>query len=341
MQDYLKNLPDHMFIRDLSDILLSAENLEDLVRPMLVIFKEITGLETTYFTQIDVENNVQSVLYANSSQSLNITEGMAAPWGDTLCKRALDSDTFATNQVGDCWGDSEAARALGINTYLSAPIYIENQKLYGTLCAASVESKHLDAIPMPLVSLFAHLIARQIERDMLINLLKLQNTDLALLSQLDPLTGLYNRRGLEKELGQMLKTARRLAVHVQLVFIDLDRFKAINDTHGHDIGDLFLRQMARHLQESLREGDLLARYGGDEFIIASLAAEGAKRDDEELRKRIAKLTQKSFDLNGLVLDYAGASVGLAASLPDETDAEALIARADDAMYQIKQARRAV
>lgn len=340
MQHHAHDPSSNTLIHELSSVVVHAANLDELVRPLLTILKTITGIETTFFTQIDLDKNIQTVIYSYNSATLQVPEGFSIDWGATLCQRALAEQKFATNEVDICWADNAAAQQLNIRTYVSEPVFIGEHQLYGTLCAISTEKKPLDELPRDIIKLFSTVIARQIERDRLIQLLQLQNMDWARLSRLDPLTGLHNRRGIEKELDHMLNTAHRLGLNVQLAFIDLDDFKAINDTYGHRMGDAFLRQMAQHLQNELRETDLVARYGGDEFLVAMIAqADQGDRHASAWRERLAQITHQRFDINGILLDYAGASVGVAISSPGELDANALIARADAAMYQQKIARK--
>lgn len=105
----------------LLDKLVSAvsesDNLESLVRSRLELLESITGLESTYLTTIDLERNIQQIVFSRNTQALNISEGLEVPWGDTLCKRALDEGRPYVNDVPSRWGDSSAARELGITTY--------------------------------------------------------------------------------------------------------------------------------------------------------------------------------------------------------------------------------
>jgi len=125
------------FFAQLSDSVARARTLEELTRPLLELLETVTGLESTYLTTIDLAEGLQRVVYARNSHDLQIPEGLTVPWGDTLCKRALDEGRLYTDNVGSIWGDSEAARLLGIQTYVSTPVRTDDGALYGTLCAAS------------------------------------------------------------------------------------------------------------------------------------------------------------------------------------------------------------
>src|SRR4249919_3225449 len=95
----------------------AARTLEELARPLLEMLQAVTWLESTYLTTIDEVGGVQHVLFANNSSQMQIPEGLSVPWGDTLCKRALDEGRAYTDDVAECWRDSGAARELGIQTY--------------------------------------------------------------------------------------------------------------------------------------------------------------------------------------------------------------------------------
>lgn len=142
----------------------------------------------------------------------------------------------------------------------------------------------------------------------------------------DPLTGLPNRTQLQARLAEAV--ASRSAVSVLL--LDLDRFKPVNDTHGHEAGDEVLRVVAERLRTAVRPGDLVARLGGDEFAV--LVAEGS--DSGLLAERLQALVASPIAFGELVLTV-GASVGRATSSRDGASPESLLRAADDDMYRVK------
>lgn len=152
----------------LAEALSDSDDLESLVRPLLELLEAVTGLESTYLTTIDTANNVQRILFARNTREMTIPEGLAVPWGDTLCKRALDEGRAYTDDVDNCWGDSNAARELGIKTYLSEPVRVAAGELYGTLCAASGSKVEVPPQKRRILVMFARMIARQIERERLL-----------------------------------------------------------------------------------------------------------------------------------------------------------------------------
>jgi diguanylate cyclase (GGDEF)-like protein/PAS domain S-box-containing protein len=148
----------------------------------------------------------------------------------------------------------------------------------------------------------------------------------------DSLTGLANRALLRDRLEHALARARRSAVTVAVLFCDLDGFKMINDTLGHDIGDLLLVEVARRFEQGLREGDTAARIGGDEFAI--VLDDTNPGDAVDLAQRLLDAVREPFSVDGREI-LVRASIGVADSSSDAVDAEELICRADIAMYAAK------
>ncbi|MEF2071458.1 putative bifunctional diguanylate cyclase/phosphodiesterase [Consotaella aegiceratis] len=148
----------------------------------------------------------------------------------------------------------------------------------------------------------------------------------------DPLTGLANRTNFAEQLDLHLDNARRSKNSFAVLFMDLDRFKHVNDTFGHQAGDELIRQVADRLRTICRPSDTVARLGGDEFAIVTETHEAA--DLEVLSRRIVERISAPFDLGG-VQAFVGVSVGAVIAVPTTEGQEELIRRADLALYQSK------
>jgi diguanylate cyclase len=326
----------------ISETVAGAQTIEQLTRPLLAMLELVTGLESTYLTRVDEAAGVQNVLYARNTSTMQIPEGLTVPWDDTLCKRALEEGRSFTDDVGACWGDSDAARELGICTYVSTPLRLEDGSLFGTLCAASTEKRPLTPDGRQVLALFGALIQQHVQREHLLERLQVMNRQLESFSYADPLTGLPNRRFILQELARLFNLAQRTQRAVIVVFIDLDGFKGINDTYGHEAGDAFLVEVGRRLSEGMRTSDLLGRIGGDEFVLVGL---GPTEDQdpvgtaEALRIRLASLIEGYYILDPCEFDYPGASLGIIVATPGECTPEQAIRLADAAMYEDKKARR--
>ncbi len=152
----------------------------------------------------------------------------------------------------------------------------------------------------------------------------------------DPLTGLANRRLLREHFQQAIARAKRgegFAVH----YIDLDRFKPINDTYGHDAGDAVLSEVANRLRSTIRDTDTVARIGGDEFVILQSKAK-TQRSARDMADRIRTIIAKPILFKDKPL-LVGASIGIALSGRTLNDMDELLRRADAALYHSKQSGR--
>jgi two-component system, cell cycle response regulator len=158
------------------------------------------------------------------------------------------------------------------------------------------------------------------------------------LSLIDDLTGLYNRRGFSDLGEQYLKLARRSGRGVTMVYVDLDRFKTINDSLGHQVGDRALIKVADILRATFRRSDIIARLGGDEFGVLALEAadESSELLIQRLRERVADFNSSSPEPYQLSV-----SIGMAHHDDDlRVRLEDMVAEADSAMYREKHGKRA-
>jgi diguanylate cyclase (GGDEF)-like protein len=149
----------------------------------------------------------------------------------------------------------------------------------------------------------------------------------------DTLTGLANRQLLAERIDAALEEAVRTGKTVSLMLVDLDRFKAVNDTLGHQGGDALLKHVARSLRAAARAGDTVARIGGDEFAVLVPSAE-SMREIVDVAGRVHAALHEPLHVNGMPVGY-GASVGVAVFPAHCSDAEGLMRHADIAMYAAK------
>ena len=152
----------------------------------------------------------------------------------------------------------------------------------------------------------------------------------------DPLTGVLNRRGFERELARAAAHVRRYGGNAALIYLDLDRFKPVNDRNGHAAGDAVLAAVAAALLAAVRASDAVARIGGDEFAVLlwHLTAQAARNKADALERAIATAAIPWGDQALTV----GATAGVA-ELAADTDVHDLVARADAAMYERKRRAR--
>jgi diguanylate cyclase (GGDEF)-like protein/PAS domain S-box-containing protein len=224
----------------------------------------------------------------------------------------------------------DIAEELGIRSSWAVPIELPNREaVAGTLTLLfdiePVDREHNRPLLERVVSLAAVAIEQARARE-----------DLEYRAYHDELTGLPNRALLNDRLTHALQRSRRDESAVAVLFLDLDRFKLVNDSLGHDAGDRLLSQVAQRMLEGLRGSDTVARLGGDEFVVV---VEDVK-DDLEIHtavERVAAILEQPFEVDSETL-FVSASIGVSVAR-DEAQADDLIREADDAMYRAKQRGR--
>ncbi|WP_249012406.1 diguanylate cyclase [Conexibacter sp. DBS9H8] len=202
--------------------------------------------------------------------------------------------------------------------------------------AASLAAGALDYLRKPFErrELLARVgVARRLKRVQ--DELRARNEQLEQLAFIDPLTRLFNRRAAADKLAELISRSQRRGAALSVVLLDIDSFKAINDTFGHDAGDRVLSGVAARLHTRARREDVLARWGGEEFValLADIGPAGALKVAEAFRDIVANTPFTAAD-DGTSLRVT-VSVGAASWTGD--GAEALLRRADAAMYEAKRA----
>ncbi|WP_171016142.1 diguanylate cyclase [Ramlibacter sp. 2FC] len=163
-----------------------------------------------------------------------------------------------------------------------------------------------------------------------------QKHELRRLSEQDPMSGLYSRSHWEKRQTEEFQAFQRHGRSVSLMLVDVDRFKEINDGHGHAAGDEVIRRVGQVLREQVRQGDIVGRYGGDEFgvIFPGMGAGEAHKVAQRIRASLAGSGLLAYDGAAPTL-----SIGIAPLLPGTPSCAAWIAQADKALYKVKRAGR--
>ena len=180
-------------------------------------------------------------------------------------------------------------------------------------------------------------MAKNKEREQQYTALFNSTSELVKIANNDELTGLPNRRLLEDRIAQAIKSAARTRQIVAVLFLDLDYFKAVNDTHGHLTGDLLLKLVATRLKGLLRDEDTIARIGGDEFVIL-LSNLNSELQAISLAEKVVKVLTEPFQVSSKSLKI-GVSVGIALYREHDTNEINLIRHADNAMYTAKRQGR--
>jgi diguanylate cyclase (GGDEF)-like protein/PAS domain S-box-containing protein len=314
------------------------------VRRVVVCFTDCTALKYAE----------QSLHKSEERMRLALQGSTDAPWDWDLVTDELYYSARYWDMLGYAPGDQEADAGTWVRlTHPEDQPHVAAflaELLAGTRQTYSIEFRlrHRDGHYVPVLS------RGYILRDATGKAVRLSgtNTDLTERKQVelrihelayfDQLTGLPNRRFLLDELGQILARNGRAGRHGALLFLDLDNFKLLNDTMGHDVGDLLLREVARRLRRALREGDHLARLGGDEFVIV---LENLGQSPAEATTEVHAVGRKLLDVLGEPFELAGrqcaSSPSIGATLFDgaPTSIDTLLRQADLAMYRAKEEGR--
>jgi diguanylate cyclase (GGDEF)-like protein len=236
-----------------------------------------------------------------------------------------------TNGPDDLCCPHYAAAAPGAGGSLCVPLVTQGEVI-GVLYLEGIDA---DAptrrSQVALVTRFAEQIALALSNVRLRETLRRQ-------SIIDPLTGLFNRRFMDETLHRELIRADRKGTSLSLLVLDLDHFKQLNDTHGHDAGDAVLKAVSHLIRQNVRESDLACRFGGEEMVVIlpECDAAAAVERSEKIRDAIATLTVQHA---GLTISAVTASLGVAVSSQHGTVAETLLRTADQALYRAKHGGR--
>jgi diguanylate cyclase (GGDEF)-like protein/PAS domain S-box-containing protein len=304
-----------------------------LMREAVALMTEIDGVDGACIWEIGRDGRRLGLRAGLEGRIVGAARASAAR--DSHAGAALDSRLHV---IVDEWSSERrfsmppALRAIGVRSSLAVPID-GKQHPFGVLDVHSTEPNRFTPQDVHFVQASANVLADAIER---------HATDQALRHRVlhDPLTGLPNRLSFVDSLGEALKRSTVSGSPVGMLFLDLDNFKLINDSMGHHAGDELLQAVAPRLRAHLRPGDIVARFGGDEFgiLVDRLA------DEDEavaIADRIAGAFAEPYAMGG-VDHFLSASVGIAvarSSARDPIDADLLIRDADAAMYRAKERGR--
>jgi diguanylate cyclase (GGDEF)-like protein len=239
-------------------------------------------------------------------------------------------------QAHPALGESLGVHAPHFRGFAGVPLFAEHVGAAGALCVVDNEPTTLGAADMDGLAALAAEIERQVEAGMGMGrptpatiTTTIDVDTLERLAVTDPLTGLANRRGGERSVASEISRARRQRTALSCIFIDIDNFKRINDTFGHQAGDRLLREISDLLRHTLRAYDILVRWGGEEFllILPGVALDQARRLAERIRAAVERLDTQGL---GPVTISAGT-----AALDANYDFETMLMAADRRLYEAK------
>jgi two-component system cell cycle response regulator len=304
----------------------SEESLDDGRNGQILVFDDDQTSADKIFRSLSFEQGIKTVYTAEAAYSaLNVSD-----WDAVIVSLGLTSSD-----------------PLSFLSKLKAPL--EHRHLPTLVVAKPEDEKRLQRCfdlgatnyvisPYPERELAARM-RREVYRHRMLRELRLEVETTLELAVIDPLTGLQNRRFLERQMSTLIDQSLRYQRDLSVMIMDIDKFKSVNDIHGHAVGDVVLKEISHRIRRSLRGSDLACRFGGEEFVcvLAETELDVAILAAERLRKEIESVP---FIINddGSQLNVT-ASFGITQFKGRKDSADAMLKRADEALYRAKEAGR--
>ena len=232
--------------------------------------------------------------------------------------------------VAALFPDDKMLAQMGVESYLGIPMFNSQHQPLGLLVVLDDKPLSENAATESILGIFAARAGAEVER-------MRSERHILYMAHHDALTGLPNRNLLLDRIEQALIRLQRRNGQAAVLFIDLDHFKIINDSLGHEIGDLLLKEVASRIMSSIRHEDTVARQGGDEFIVLLPDVPHA-HEAGAMGEKLLNVLMQPYQIKGKEL-YTSASIGIAVFPEDGTDVNTLLKNSDTAMYHAKQAGR--
>ena len=341
LRDQLQSLIDEARLNEkkwrrldqLEKQLIATHTLPELIHVILEDYKTVCETDIVTLVLCDPEDEIRRILERSR-------HGGASVQGLVLLEKIHAEEPVLPPYLGDF--DSEIERAIfdpwpeGCNSMALLPLTRQGE-LIGSLNLASCMAERFSPDrSTDFIERLANIFAICLENS-------LNHERLNLVGLTDPLTGIFNRRYLETRCKEEAANVRRHQTPLTCMFLDIDKFKLINDTYGHSAGDEVLCGIARLIKTQLRSADILARYGGEEFVVL-LPQTGLSQACEIAERIRSTISDQSFQVdqeNDLTVTI---SIGVAQTqgilAPDDTAvAHRLLAMADEALYNAKETGR--
>jgi len=318
-------------LSQMDDAILTKLDVGALIRSALRCMRHVTQAEVVVLGLFESDNAEAMRVFVMQKGERSRIESEKLELRAELKRRIPLTPTNKTAQISPFPEDFESRlrEQNGTGNFYAVPIS-RGSRAWGVMVSCHVAPVQLNSGQVKMLSGVSNRLIAGFsgsERDQ-----KLHS-----LAYVDPLTGLPNRVAMQALLAQELGNAQGSKSMAAILFIDLDRFKQANDTHGHAFGDRLLIQAANRIRNNVREDDVVARIGGDEFTVILPDIKNPREAGSVARKLIQSLSRR-FEIDGHTI-YTGASVGIAMYPDDGVRGAELLKMADTAMYRAKSAGR--
>lgn len=306
-----------------------GKSLDEQIDGALGLGTEMFGWDQGYVTQIVGE----TIVVRNAVGESTVNKGNVYPLSLALTHHLLDGrdNLFIDDMDEPHWRNDPARSSAPWKSYFAVPLTV-NGTLFGGLSFAgrTPREEPLSSNERDMVQLMGLFVSAALER-------AAQNERIEMLAFNDSLTGLPNRVLFNDRIEQTIATARRYERGFAVMFIDVDKFKHINDRFGHAVGDSALCEVAQRLRMTTRESDTVSRFGGDEFVILQPVVDGPS-DAADLARKLNVAMQAPVVIDG-VMHKVTVSIGISMYPNDGDSVDVLMEAADRALYRAKKEGR--
>ena len=277
-----------------------------------------------------------NAVVASENKDNFLEQNSSWPWDmKSFCRRIIE--TGKGLYVGDAknsleWNDAEPVCKGPVRSYCGLPLFWPDGTLFGTICVIDTKSTEYERTFISLLEQFRDLINADLK-------MVCHYGELRSLALTDELTGINNRRGFNLLAEQRLKDANRFNQNVSLIFFDINNFKLVNDSFGHEAGDDCIKTVAGLLDEICRDSDIVARLGGDEFALMLLAA-----TEKQTAQLCSRIQRKYVKIANGIEPYANTSLSFGCAFSNDEgrlSLNELLALADRRMYQHKKDNKVI
>ncbi|MFX3674754.1 MAG: diguanylate cyclase domain-containing protein [Paenisporosarcina sp.] len=292
--------------------------LDKVAEEVITLLSETIDVNTIFLATND--NSKNFIVKAFNRKAQLLREGENSPLNEVLCKLVVENDSepvvITELEKAPLTFNHPVSHQLGNGCFLGAPIYQANGEIYGTICAFDTKPYEFSAYDVRMIKTLSSLLSQTI----------------ILEDQLhhDHLTGLYNSQYLKAFFERM----KEESLQYSLLYVDLDRFKDVNDHYGHDMGDELLKKIASLFTKLVTKDSVVARIGGDEFVfLIPVSSKEMKESSETAFRIICALTTNPIEVEGQELTIS-ASIGMTYVEPGKP-LKVLLKEADSVMYEAK------
>ncbi len=305
-----------------------GESLDEQIDATLLLGLELFDWDQAYVTRFERDRT----LIRNAVGETQGTKGTLYPMQASVSRHVQfdRQQLFIPDMNVEEWRNDPVRATAPWRSYFASQIVLGND-IYGALVfAARAPRDGMDQRERDLLQLAGLFISAALERAE-------QNERIEQMAFNDALTGLPNRLLFNDRIEHTIATARRYDRGFAVMYIDIDKFKLINDKYGHAIGDAVLQEVAKRLRSTLRESDTVSRFGGDEFVVLQPIVDGPS-DAADLARKLNVAMQVPIDIEGVSHDVR-MSIGIALYPSDATSIEGLMEASDRALYRAKREGR--